>query len=71
MVDTNLALDSGPTVASRSTVMGGKALYLAANQLKDKMARVAAESLSCKPEDLLWENDTIRARVRHERVGLR
>ena len=60
MVDTNLALDSGPTVASRSTVMGGKALYLAANQLKDKMARVAAESLSCKPEDLLWENDTIK-----------
>ncbi len=42
--------------------MGGKALYLAAIQLKDKMARVAAESLSCKPEDLLWENDVIKQR---------
>lgn len=58
--DTSLALDSGPTVASRSTVMGGKALYLAAKQLQEKMAKVAVESLSCRQEDLVWEDDTVR-----------
>ena len=60
MADTGRALDSGPTVASRSTVMGGKAIYMAAKQLQDKMAKVAAESLSCKPEDLVWDDDSIR-----------
>jgi CO/xanthine dehydrogenase Mo-binding subunit len=60
MADTSRALDSGPTVASRGTVMGGKAIYLAARQLQDKMAKVAAQSLVCKPEELVWDADTIR-----------
>jgi CO/xanthine dehydrogenase Mo-binding subunit len=59
MVDTSRALDSGPTVASRSTVMGGKAIYMAAKQLQDKMGRIAAESLSCTPEELIWDDDSI------------
>jgi len=60
MADTGRALDSGPTVASRGTVMGGKAIYLAARQLQDKMAKIAAQSLICKPEELVWDADTIR-----------
>ena len=59
MTDTSRALDSGPTVASRSTVMGGKAIYMAARQLQRKMGKIAAESLSCKPEDLTWTDDSI------------
>jgi CO/xanthine dehydrogenase Mo-binding subunit len=59
MADTGRALDSGPTVASRGTVMGGKAIYMATRQLQDKMAKVAAQSLACKPEELLWDSDTI------------
>lgn len=60
MPDTSLALDSGPTVASRSTVMGGKALYLAAKQLQEKMGKVAGQLLSCSSEELVWENDAVR-----------
>ena len=60
MTDTSRALDSGPTVASRSTVMGGKAIYMAAKQLQNKMANIAAESLSCKPEELVWDDDSIK-----------
>jgi CO/xanthine dehydrogenase Mo-binding subunit len=60
MADTGRALDSGPTVASRGTVMGGKAIYMAARQLQDKMGKVAAQSLACKPEELVWDADTIR-----------
>jgi CO/xanthine dehydrogenase Mo-binding subunit len=59
MADTSRALDSGPTVASRGTVMGGKAIYMAARQLQDKMAKIAAQSLACKPEELVWDTDTI------------
>jgi len=39
--------------------MGGKAIYMAARQLQDKMAKIAAQSLNCKPEELVWESDTI------------
>ena len=59
MADTGRALDSGPTVASRGTVMGGKAIYMAARQLRDKMAKVAAQSLACKPEEVVWDGDKI------------
>ena len=59
MADTGRALDSGPTVASRGTVMGGKAIYMAARQLQEKMAKIAAQSLACKPEELVWDADTI------------
>jgi CO/xanthine dehydrogenase Mo-binding subunit len=60
MADTGQALDSGPTVASRGTVMGGKGLYLAAKQLQEKMAKVAAQMLSCSESNLVWERDTVR-----------
>jgi len=59
MADTGRALDSGPTVASRGTVMGGKAIYMAARQLQDKMAKTAAPLLACKPEELIWDADTV------------
>ena len=59
--DTTRVLDSGPTVASRGTAVGGKGVYLAAQQLRDKMAAVAAELLSCSVQDLVFENDTVRS----------
>jgi CO/xanthine dehydrogenase Mo-binding subunit len=62
LADTGLALDSGPTVASRGTVMGGMGLYLAAKQLQEKMAQIAAQSLSCPASDIVWENDSVRSR---------
>ena len=68
MPDTSLALDSGPTVASRGTVMGGKALYLATKKLQEKMAKVAVELFSCAMEDLVWENDTILERSTGKKV---
>jgi CO/xanthine dehydrogenase Mo-binding subunit len=44
--------DSGTTVASRGTIMGGGAITLAARDLKEKMAQVAASVLSAQPSDL-------------------
>ena len=38
---TSVIPDSGTTVASRGTIMGGGAVVLAAQELRQKMARVA------------------------------
>ena len=61
MPDTRTTLDSGPTVASRGTVMGGKALFLATQQLKQRMADVASQILTRPVDDLIFENDSIRS----------
>jgi CO/xanthine dehydrogenase Mo-binding subunit len=57
--DTMLALDSGPTVASRGTAMGGKALMIASERLKEKLAAVAADLLSASVPDIAFENDQV------------
>jgi len=44
-VDTSRVPDSGPTVASRATVMSGNALREAAKPLKKKLLRIAREML--------------------------
>ena len=47
-VDTSRVPDSGPTVASRSTVMSGNALREAAKPLKRKLIGIAKEMLKAK-----------------------
>jgi CO/xanthine dehydrogenase Mo-binding subunit len=62
--DTDLVPDSGPTVASRSTVFGGKAILLASEKLRDGLAAVASEMLSCPKSELIFEGDRVRRRGR-------
>lgn len=54
--DTNTAADSGPTVASRSTILGGNAIRIAANKLKQTINFAAADLLRCDLPQLLFEN---------------
>jgi CO/xanthine dehydrogenase Mo-binding subunit len=58
--DTDLVPDSGPTVASRSTVFGGKAILLATEKLRGRLAGVASELLSCPADELVFEGDSVR-----------
>jgi len=68
--DTDIVPDSGPTVASRSTVFGGKAILLAAEKLREKLALVASDMLSCQAEELSFEEDSaVHMGNRNERVG--
>ena len=67
--DTDVVPDSGPTVASRSTVFGGKAILLAAEKLRDELAEVASDMLSCRTEELAFEDDTVRRAGHRDRVG--
>ena len=63
--DTDLVPDSGPTVASRSTVFGGKAILIATQKLKSSLAEVASQMLSCPVNELVFEGDSVR-RLGHE-----
>ena len=68
--DTDIVPDSGPTVASRSTVFGGKAILLAAQKLRDTLAGVASERLSCSAKELVFEGDSVwRSKHKATRLG--
>lgn len=49
---TSTIPDSGTTVASRGTIMGGGAVALAARELKTKIAQLFAAELDCAPEEV-------------------
>jgi CO/xanthine dehydrogenase Mo-binding subunit len=51
--DTNVIPDSGPTVASRTTVMSGNALLDAANKLRKKLIAAAAEVLKIRANQVM------------------
>ena len=62
-VDTSRVPDSGPTVASRSTVMSGNAIIDACNTIRQRMAPVAGELLECPVDDLVWKEGVISCRT--------
>ena len=51
--------DSGNTVASRGTIMGGGAVTIAARELKKKIAEAVAEKFRCAPDDVKLQNNFI------------
>ncbi|MFN3705162.1 MAG: xanthine dehydrogenase family protein molybdopterin-binding subunit [Thermoflexales bacterium] len=55
--DTNTAIDSGPTVASRTTVVGGNAMRLAARNLRQTLDMAAANLLQCDPRQLIRDGE--------------
>jgi CO/xanthine dehydrogenase Mo-binding subunit len=64
--DTSVTMDGGPTVASRGTLAGGKAVMLAAQKLKDRMLKVAAEDWGVDPADLEIEHEVVSHKERKE-----
>lgn len=56
-VDTSYVPDSGPTVASRSTIMSGNAIINAAEQLKPYLSKAAGRLLKIAPSKVKFEND--------------
>ena len=56
-INTSRVPDSGPTVASRGTIMGGSAAKLAAEKVRDTMLRVAGAMLATDAASCEFEND--------------
>ena len=51
--DTDTAVESGPTVASRSTMLGGNAMRIAAMNLRHTLDYAAADLLGCELHQLI------------------
>ena len=51
--DTQTALDSGPTVASRASIVGGNAVRVTAQKIVQVLDLAAADLLGCTPERLV------------------
>ncbi|MFH1728563.1 MAG: xanthine dehydrogenase family protein molybdopterin-binding subunit [Pseudomonadota bacterium] len=51
-VSTDLVSDSGPTVASRGTIMSGQPLMIAGNKIKKKLLNVASKMSGKKEKEL-------------------
>ncbi len=65
--DTSSIVDGGPTVASRSTIIGGSAVRKAAIAAREKLCRAAAEKLRAAPEELAANDGKILVRTDPER----
>jgi carbon-monoxide dehydrogenase large subunit len=60
--DTNLLGRSIGTFGSRSTTLGGSAIVVAAEKIREKVRRIAAHLLEASPEDLVWEDGSLGVR---------
>jgi len=56
--DTDTAIESGPTVASRATVLGGNATRIAAANLKRILDLAATDLLGCRVGQLIREGES-------------
>ena len=61
--------DSGTTVASRGTIMGGGAVTLAARELKKKIAGAFCGKLGCTAEEVRFKNNFICGKTDHGRIA--
>lgn len=57
--DTAAIPDGGPTVASRSTLMGGNAVRIAAAKVRETLLGAVLGRLKASAEELAWGNDRI------------
>jgi CO/xanthine dehydrogenase Mo-binding subunit len=61
-VDTDSVHDSGPTVASRSTTVGGMAVYKASLEVRSSLVKMASLMLKCEEKEIaLQDNFAVRA----------
>ena len=58
-IDTSVSPDSGSTVASRSTLLGGHAVKRAACQIKENLAEIIAVKCKINKESLIFKNENI------------
>jgi len=59
--DTDVSKDCGPTVASRSTMLGGNATRVAAERLREQIRQTAALLLRCEEDQLTQEDEEFKA----------
>jgi CO/xanthine dehydrogenase Mo-binding subunit len=58
-VDTSVSPESGATVASRSTILGGNAVKNAAHQLRETLVEIVTAEFKIKTDNLDFKNENI------------
>jgi len=56
-IDTSVSPESGPTVASRSTLLGGNAVKNAVHQLKETLAEIITDEFKVKVSNLVFKKE--------------
>lgn len=67
--DTDLTPDGGPTTASRQTYITGNAARLAAEAMREQLARVAAEQWDVAPDTIWFQGGELGAKDRRAPLG--
>ncbi|MBI3326526.1 MAG: xanthine dehydrogenase family protein, partial [Nitrospinae bacterium] len=57
--DTAVVPSGGGTGSTRGTVVGGSALYVVAQQAREKLSHIAADLLQCPAEDLAFQEGRV------------
>jgi len=63
LVDTATTQDSGGTFASRTTIMGGRAVNKAAQALRERLDTVAAELLGCELNQVQIKDGRVSSKI--------
>ena len=69
--DTEYCGDSGPTVASRTITIGGRATQMVAGNLSQKLRQVAAEMLQCSADEIEVNDGVYRRKSAGQSVTFR
>lgn len=67
-VDTSVSPESGATVASRSTILGGNAVKNAACQLKEILAKIVAAEFKIRVDNLDFKNENIYEKNKEQKI---
>lgn len=67
-VDTSVSPESGATVASRSTILGGNAVKNAACQLKEILAKIIAVEFKIRADNLDFKNENIYEKNKEQKI---
>jgi len=67
-VDTSVSPESGATVASRSTILGGNAVKNAAHQLKETLAEIVAAEFKIRTDYLDFKNENIYEKNKNQKI---
>ena len=67
-LDTSVSPESGATVASRSTLLGGNAVKRAAQQLKEILIKLIADKYKFKASNLIFKNDNIYDKNENKKI---
>jgi len=68
-IDTSVSPDSGPTVASRSTLLGGNAVKNAARRLKETLAETVAAEYKIRADSIVFRNENLYDKEKNRKIA--